>query len=128
MDYKKYVRVNQKFIRPNEPQKLCGDSSKAQKILNWKPSLSFTELINEIPFASAELMLKTKQWEKKEIDRCYLKRKYMQFIDLKSRQKLIGDKINARIQKVMDHGQFILGPEVRSLNRNSLNTQVLSIA
>ena len=39
----------------------------------------------------------------------------MQFIDLKSRHKVIGDKINARIQKVMDHGQFILGPEVREL-------------
>ena len=37
----------------------------------------------------------------------------MQFIDLKSRHNLISDKINARIQKVMDHGQFILGPEVR---------------
>jgi UDP-2-acetamido-2-deoxy-ribo-hexuluronate aminotransferase len=39
----------------------------------------------------------------------------MQFIDLKSRHKLIGDKINDRIQKVMDHGQFILGQEVREL-------------
>ena len=37
----------------------------------------------------------------------------MQFIDLKSRHQLIGEKINVRIQKVMDHGQFILGPEVR---------------
>jgi UDP-2-acetamido-2-deoxy-ribo-hexuluronate aminotransferase len=36
----------------------------------------------------------------------------MQFIDLKTRHELIGDKINARVQKVMDHGQFILGPEV----------------
>ena len=51
----------------------------------------------------------------------------MQFIDLKSRHKLIGDKINARIQKVMNHGQFILGPEVRELNRNSLNTPVQNI-
>lgn len=41
----------------------------------------------------------------------------MQFIDLKSRHKLIGDKINARIQKVMDHGQFILGSEVRELEQ-----------
>ena len=33
LDYQKYVRVNKKFIRPNEPQKLCGDSStKARKI------------------------------------------------------------------------------------------------
>jgi UDP-2-acetamido-2-deoxy-ribo-hexuluronate aminotransferase len=39
----------------------------------------------------------------------------MQFIDLKTRHQLVGDKINARIQKVMDHGQFILGPEVREV-------------
>ena len=43
--------------------------------------------------------------------------KTMQFIDLKSRHKLIGDKINAWIQKVMDHGQFILGPEVSELEQ-----------
>jgi UDP-2-acetamido-2-deoxy-ribo-hexuluronate aminotransferase len=41
----------------------------------------------------------------------------MQFIDLKTRHKLIGDRINRRIQKVMDHGQFILGPEVRELEQ-----------
>ena len=48
LDYQKYVRINKKFIRPNEPQRLCGDSSKAQKNLNWKPSLSFTELIHKM--------------------------------------------------------------------------------
>ena len=48
LDYKKYVRVNKKFIRPNEPQKLCGDSSKARNILNWKPSLIFSELVHEM--------------------------------------------------------------------------------
>ena len=48
LDYSKYIRVNKKFIRPNEPQRLCGDSSKAQKILNWKPSISFKELIHEM--------------------------------------------------------------------------------
>ena len=39
----------------------------------------------------------------------------MQFIDLKSRHQLIGDRVNDRIQKVMEHGQFILGPEVREV-------------
>jgi UDP-2-acetamido-2-deoxy-ribo-hexuluronate aminotransferase len=39
----------------------------------------------------------------------------MQFIDLKTRHKLVGDKINVRIQKVMEHGQFIMGPEVREV-------------
>ena len=46
LDYQKYVRVNKKFIRPNEPQKLCGDSSKARNILKWKPTLNFSELIH----------------------------------------------------------------------------------
>ena len=41
----------------------------------------------------------------------------MEFIDLKTRHKLIGDKINARIQEVMNHGQFILGPEVREVEQ-----------
>jgi len=41
--------------------------------------------------------------------------KTIQFIDLKTRHQLIGDKINARIQKIMGHGQFILCPEVRKL-------------
>ncbi len=48
LDYKKYVRVNKKFIRPNEPQRLCGHPSKAKNFLNWKPSLNFTELIHEM--------------------------------------------------------------------------------
>ena len=41
----------------------------------------------------------------------------MQFIDLKSRHNLIADKINVRIQKVMEHGQFILGPEIREIEQ-----------
>jgi len=36
----------------------------------------------------------------------------MEFIDLKAQYRLVKDKINARIQKVLDHGQFIMGPEV----------------
>lgn len=41
----------------------------------------------------------------------------MQFIDLKSRHRLIKDRIDAGIQTVMEHGQFILGPEVRDLEQ-----------
>ena len=39
----------------------------------------------------------------------------MQFIDLKFRHRLIKDSIDARVQSVMEHGQFILGPEVTEL-------------
>lgn len=39
----------------------------------------------------------------------------MQFIDLKTQQDRIRQKIESRIQKVLDHGQYILGPEIREL-------------
>lgn len=39
----------------------------------------------------------------------------MQFIDLAAQQFRIKDKIDAGIQRVMNHGQYILGPEVHEL-------------
>lgn len=39
----------------------------------------------------------------------------MDFIDLKSQQQRIRGKIDQRIAKVIDHGQYIMGPEVAEL-------------
>ena len=39
----------------------------------------------------------------------------MPFIDLAAQQARIGDKIRARIDAVLNHGQYILGPEVAEL-------------
>jgi UDP-2-acetamido-2-deoxy-ribo-hexuluronate aminotransferase len=39
----------------------------------------------------------------------------IEFIDLKAQYAALRDDINARIQKVLDHGQYILGPEVKEL-------------
>lgn len=39
----------------------------------------------------------------------------IEFIDLKTQQALIKDKIDANIQRVLAHGQYILGPEVTEL-------------
>jgi UDP-2-acetamido-2-deoxy-ribo-hexuluronate aminotransferase len=41
----------------------------------------------------------------------------MQFIDLVSQQKRIRKKIESRILKVLDHGQYIMGPEVKELEK-----------
>jgi UDP-2-acetamido-2-deoxy-ribo-hexuluronate aminotransferase len=41
----------------------------------------------------------------------------MDFIDLKSQYRALRESVNARIQKVLDHGQYILGPEVAELER-----------
>src|SRR3546814_7129024 len=39
----------------------------------------------------------------------------MQFSDLKKQDQVLRDPINARIQAVLDHGQYIMGPEVKEL-------------
>jgi dTDP-4-amino-4,6-dideoxygalactose transaminase len=39
----------------------------------------------------------------------------MQFIDLAAQQKRIRPQLEERIKKVLDHGQYILGPEIREL-------------
>lgn len=39
----------------------------------------------------------------------------MQFIDLAAQQRRLRDQINARITAVLDHGAYIMGPEVREL-------------
>jgi UDP-2-acetamido-2-deoxy-ribo-hexuluronate aminotransferase len=39
----------------------------------------------------------------------------MEFIDLKSQQALIRETLDKRIAAVLDHGKYILGPEVREL-------------
>ena len=41
----------------------------------------------------------------------------MDFIDLKTRHKLISENIANNIQKVMEHGRFIRGPEVSELEQ-----------
>ena len=39
----------------------------------------------------------------------------MEFIDLKAQYAALRGEINARMQKVLDHGQYIMGPEVKEL-------------
>ncbi len=39
----------------------------------------------------------------------------MQFIDLKAQYAALKPSIDARIQRVLDHGQYIMGPEVQEL-------------
>lgn len=41
--------------------------------------------------------------------------KKIEFIDLKAQYKALKASIDARIQRVLDHGQYIMGPEVREL-------------
>jgi GDPmannose 4,6-dehydratase len=44
LDWEKHVVVDPKFYRPAEVDLLVGDPSKAKRILNWEPSVTFADL------------------------------------------------------------------------------------
>jgi GDPmannose 4,6-dehydratase len=45
LDWKDYVIVDNRFIRPTETGPLIGDPTKAKKILGWEPKTKFKELV-----------------------------------------------------------------------------------
>ncbi len=44
-DWKSHVRIDPRFKRPAELSVLCGDATKANEVLGWKPKTSFKELV-----------------------------------------------------------------------------------
>ncbi len=60
LDYREYVKVDESFYRPNEAVPLIGDSSKARKILNWEPQVSFKALVQMMVDADWAALQKAK--------------------------------------------------------------------
>ena len=48
LDYTDYVIHNPRFDRPQELTYLCGDSTKAQTVLGWRPEYTFDTLVTEM--------------------------------------------------------------------------------
>lgn len=45
-DWKPYVKQDPRFLRPSEVDLLIGNTAKAEKVLGWKPKVSFEELVS----------------------------------------------------------------------------------
>jgi GDPmannose 4,6-dehydratase len=45
---KDVIKVDPKYFRPTEVESLLGDSSKARRILDWHPKISFEELVKDM--------------------------------------------------------------------------------
>ncbi len=56
LDWKDYVEVDEKYFRPTEVDCLIGDSTKAQKILTWKPKINFRQLARMMVDADIDLV------------------------------------------------------------------------
>jgi GDPmannose 4,6-dehydratase len=56
LDYRDYVVVDERFMRPAEVDLLVGDASKAQTALGWKPEVSFQGLVERMVDADVDLV------------------------------------------------------------------------
>lgn len=74
MDWKKYVEIDRRYFRPTETEFLLADAKKAREKFNWKPEITFKELVRIMVDCDLELLnLKSrgegkKILEKKEIN------------------------------------------------------------
>lgn len=48
LDWKEYVRTDPRYLRPTEVDALCGDPSKARRVLGWEPETDFASLVREM--------------------------------------------------------------------------------
>ncbi|MGD0279467.1 MAG: GDP-mannose 4,6-dehydratase [Smithella sp.] len=60
LDYNKYVAIDPRYFRPTEVDVLLGDASKAKKILNWQPKVTFDKLIDMMIASDMQLAQKEK--------------------------------------------------------------------
>lgn len=58
LDFRKYVKVDPKLLRPSEVEHLVADSRKAKKVLGWEPKVSFKELVKIMVEADLEKIKK----------------------------------------------------------------------
>jgi GDPmannose 4,6-dehydratase len=58
LDYRDFVKLDPRYLRPSEVDHLEGDSSKARKALGWAPRTSFKELIKLMVESDLELARK----------------------------------------------------------------------
>ena len=54
LDWKRYVRLDPKFLRPAEVDQLIGDASKARTALGWRPDVDFAGLVRMMVDADLE--------------------------------------------------------------------------
>jgi GDPmannose 4,6-dehydratase len=62
LDWRRHVQTDAKYLRPSEVNSVVGDSSKARRVLGWKPRTTFQELVRmmvEADLAAAKSELQT---------------------------------------------------------------------
>ena len=60
LDQEKYIKIDQKFMRPSEVDTLTGDATKAKNVLGWTPKVDFKSLVKKMVEHDIALAIKEK--------------------------------------------------------------------
>ena len=61
LNWQEHVMVDESLLRPAEVTTLCGDASKARRILGWKPEVSFADLVRMMVDADLQRVAEEKK-------------------------------------------------------------------
>lgn len=56
LDWKKYVKIDKRYFRPTEVESLIADTTKAKRVLGWKPKVKFDDLVKIMVDADMRLL------------------------------------------------------------------------
>ena len=54
LDYERYVRIDERLLRPIDITETRGDASRARLALGWEPTVSFSELVTMMVAAEVD--------------------------------------------------------------------------
>ena len=60
LDWRRFVKQDPRFLRPDEPARLAGNSNKARRLLGWQRTTDFRQLITEMTRASLQPVAETR--------------------------------------------------------------------
>ena len=68
LDWHGHVEIDPRYFRPTEVDALCGDASKARRVLGWEPKVGFQELArmmvdSDMKMAQREAILRDQKSE-----------------------------------------------------------------
>jgi GDPmannose 4,6-dehydratase len=61
LDYRDFVKLDPRYLRPAKVDHLHGDATKARRVLGWRPELSFRDLIRLMVDSDLELARREKR-------------------------------------------------------------------
>lgn len=63
LDFRDYVIQDQSLLRPKEKRQLVANAEKARQVLGWRPSLTFTEMIQNMVTSDLDFLMNTDRFQ-----------------------------------------------------------------